>query len=157
MTQDPGRDTEFEIERSKREAMFRGPMRVLTERAYAEARRVLNHGGWTGLDRTAVEAVRDGAGPGDLLPSHPFIDNITDAEVVIAGRGPERRLAVLFCHDDFPGVRFGYRFEWEPGEGEGIEQLLLKEAIETGALDEMMQNPPAADEAGIVWADFGLA
>ena len=158
MTQSRDGDTELELHRSKIEAAFRdgwSGTRVLTERAYAEALRILDHGGWTGLDQTTIESVRHGAQPGDLLPPHPYISNVTDAEVIISGSGSERRVAVLFCYDAFPGVRFGYRFDWEQDDG-GYERILLKEAIETGALDRMMRNPPAADEAGVIWADFDL-
>jgi hypothetical protein len=36
----------------------------------------------------------------------------------------------------------------QPGEN------LAKEEIETGALDRMMQTPPAADETGIIWSTW---
>lgn len=45
-----------------------GEPRTLTERIYAEARKVLDRGGWTGLDHVTIQAVRGGALPGDPLP-----------------------------------------------------------------------------------------
>jgi len=136
-----------------------GQPRVLTEDAYAEARSILGHCGWTGLDQAAIQAVRDGARPGDPLPplqSRPYIDNVTDAEVIITGSGPGRRVAVLFSHQHFPGVRFGHRFPLDP-HAEGREQIWLKEEIETGALHRMMGNQPAVDDAGITWTTWGTA
>jgi hypothetical protein len=127
---------------------------VLTERACAEARRVLGHGGWTGLDPIIVEAVRDGAQPGDSLPSKPFIRHVTDTNVIIHGDGPAQRVAVLFANDHFPGVRFGHRFPLE-SPAENREPIWLMEAIETGSLDRMMQDPPAPDDAGVVWTTWG--
>jgi hypothetical protein len=35
-----------------------------------------------------------------------------------------------------------------------LEKIWLKEEIETGALDRMMQTPPAADETGIMWTTW---
>ena len=132
--------------------------RVLAEREYAEARKILDQGGWTGLDKATIQAVRFGAQPGDSLPPmqpRPFIDNVTDAEVIITGSGPARRVTVLFSHDGFPGSRFGHRFRREPGR-KTHEAIWLKEAIETGAMDQMMmRNPPAPDEAGIIWTTWG--
>ena len=123
-----------------------GEPRFLTERAYADARRVLGHGGWTGLDLATIEAVRGGAQPGDPLPplqAEPYITRVTDTEVIITGRGQDRRVAVLFTHTDFPSVRFGHRFP--PNLAVHGDPIYLKEEIETGALHRMMQTPPAAD------------
>jgi hypothetical protein len=125
---------------------------VITERDYAEARRVLDHGGWTGLDVQTIDAVRDGARPGDPLPPIPYISHVSDTEVIITGRGRGRRVAVLFSYRDCPGIRFGHRF---PPDHDGTEQIWLKEAIETGDLDQMMADPPAPDRAGIVWTTWG--
>jgi hypothetical protein len=161
----PDGDPELEQQRAKIAAAFRegwrpagaGQPRVLTERAYAEARNVLGHGGWTGLDRAAIQAVRDGAQPGDPLPPlqrDPFIEGVTDAEVIITGRGRGRRVAVLFSHRDFPGVRLGHRFPLDPDAG-GHELIWLKEEIETGALHRMMDGQPAPDGAGITWTVWG--
>jgi hypothetical protein len=127
---------------------------VLTEQAYEQARKVLGRGGWTGLDPIIVEAVRDGARPGDSLPGKPFIRHVTDTEVIIHGDGPARRVAVLFSYDDFPGVRFGHRFPLESPR-ENREPVWLMEEIETGALDRMMQNPPPSDDAGVIWTTWG--
>jgi hypothetical protein len=164
VTQDPDGDLEFQcaaIDRAFRQGWTSpddGKPRVLSERAYAEARRILDHGGgWTGLDPATVQAVRDGAQPGDLLPplqALPFIDDVTDAEVFITGSGPDRRIAVLFSHEHFPGIRFGHRFQREPGR-ETNERIWLKEEIETGALHRMMQDPPAPDDAGVIWTTWG--
>ena len=131
-----------------------GEPRVLTERAYAAARQLPGRDGWTGLDAATIQAVRAGAQPGDPLPpipAHPYIDDVTDAEVVITGSGPARRVAVVFSYQPFPGLRFGHRFS---GYDPALERIELKEEIETGALDRMMQDPPAADEAGIIWTTW---
>jgi hypothetical protein len=154
----------LERQRAEIEASFRqgwrpagaGKARVLTGRAYAEARAVADHGGWTGLDQETIEAVRGGAQPGDLLPPprpYPYIDRVTDAEVIITGASPHRRVAVLFSHQDFPGARFGHHFPADPYMT-ALEKIWLKEEIETGALDRMMQIPPAADETGIIWTTW---
>ncbi len=110
---------------------------------------ILGRGGWTGLDQATIDAVRDGAQPGDPLPplqAHPYIDDVIEAEVVITGAGPQQQVAVLFSHRDFPGTRFGHRFS---GYDPGLEKIELKEEIETGALDRMLQNQPPADSTGV--------
>jgi hypothetical protein len=161
----PNSDVELEDQRADIEASFRhgwrpadaGRPRVLTERAHAEARAILSHGGWTGLDRATIQAVRDGAQPGDPLPPlqpHPFITHVTDTEVILTGRGPGRCVAVLFRHDGFPGARFGHRFPLEPF-AEDRELIWLMEEIDTGALHRMMRNDPTADAAGIIWTTWG--
>ena len=157
----PGLDSEsgLEQQRAEIEAAFRqgwrpigaGKPRVLTERAYTEARKVLDHGGWTGLDKAAIDAVRGDARPGDPLPPlqpRPYVDDVIDAEVIITGVGPQQRVAVLFSHRDFLGARFGHRFS---GYDPALERIELKEEIETGALHGMMQSHPAPDDAGIIW------
>jgi len=158
-------DSGLEQQRAAVETAFRGGWvpagagepRALTERAHAEARKVLDHGGWTGLDHVTVQAVRDGALPGDSLPPlapDPLIRDVTDTEVIIDGYGPARRVAVLFSYDHFPGVRFGHRFRLE-SPAENREPIWLMEEIETGALDRMMQDPPAPGDAGIIWTIWG--
>lgn len=130
---------------------------ILSERTYLEARRALDRGAMTWLDQVTIEAVREGAQPGDRLPPagpRPFIRGVADAEVVIHGDGPSRRVAVLFSCDRFPGVRFGHRFQLE-SPAENREPIWLVEEIETGALDRMMQDPPAPDDAGIIWTTWG--
>jgi len=134
-----------------------GEPRVLTERAYADARKILGRGGWTGLDQATIAAVRDGAQPGDPLPplqAAPYIRGVTDTEVTITGTGQGRRVAVLFSFIGFPGVRFGHRFPLGLVEGGG-DPIYLMEEIETGALDRMMQTPPSPDGNGITWTTWG--
>jgi len=164
----PGPDSAPELERqhAEIEAAFRRGWRpigarkprVLTEHAYAQARKILDHGGWAGLDQATFQAIRDGANPGDQLPPlqpHPYIDHVTDADVIITGNGPERQVAVLFSHEDFPGVRFGHRFLPDfDGHGSDLDLIELKETIETGALDRMMHDQPAADEIGVIWTTW---
>jgi hypothetical protein len=131
--------------------------RLLTERACTEARKVLGRGGWTGLDQATIEAVRGGAQPGDPLPpleAEPYIRHVTDTEVIITGTGQGRRVAVLFCHASFPGVRFGHRFPLGLDEYGG-DPVYLREEIETGALHRMMQAQPAPDGNGIIWTTWG--
>jgi hypothetical protein len=143
--------------RDRRPPSQAGRPRVLSERTYLEARRVIDHGAMTWLDRVTIEAVREGARPGDTLPPagpRPFIRGVTDAEVIIHGDGPSRRVAVLFSCDRFPGVRFGHRFRLE-SPAENREPIWLVEEIETGALDRMMEDPPAPDDAGVIWTTWG--
>jgi hypothetical protein len=165
MTSEPD-DPELERQRAEIEAAFRdgwtphgaGEPRVLTERDYAEARRVLDRGGWTGLDLSAIDAVRDGAQPGDPLPplqGRPLIDGVTDTEVILSGTGPGRRVTVLFSYGYFPGARFGHRFPLEPYAAYR-ETICLMEEIETGALRRMMHQNRAADNAGIIWTTWGI-
>ena len=155
---------EIERQRAGIEAAFRewwappdaGNPRVLAVPAWAEACRVISHGGRTSIDQVTFEAVRGGARPGDLLPPRQpdrYTDDVTDAEVIITGVGPQRRVAVLFSHRHFPGVRFGHRFPPDP-DAEALEQIWLKEEIETGALNRMMQSQPPADETGIIWTTW---
>jgi hypothetical protein len=112
----PGRDGDSKLEqqRARVDAAFRegwvpvgaGEPLVLSEPAYTEAHKVISRGGWTGLDREILEAVREGARPGDALSPlrpRPYIDHVTDAEVIVHGDDPRRRVAVLFSHDHFPG------------------------------------------------------
>jgi len=133
-----------------------GQPRVLTNDAYAEVLQSIKRGGLTSLDPAAIEAVRGGARPGDPLPPLPpgyHIGHITDPAVIITGSGQERLVAVLFSHQHFPGVRFGYRFS-PYGDGRRAA-LALIEAIETGELHRMMSVPRSPDKAGIVWT-WGL-
>lgn len=127
-------------------------MQFTSERDCAEARLVLDHRGWTGLDPATIDAVRNGAQPGDPLPPIRYISHVSGTEVIITGTGHGRRVAVLFAYRDVPGVRFGHRY---PPDDTGTEQIWLKEEIETGALDRMMDDPPAPDSAGIVWTTWG--
>ena len=62
-----------------------------------------------------------------------------------------RWVAVLFAHTSFPGVRFG---RFPPGLDGRRDPIHLMEQIETGALDRMMRDQPAADEAGIIWTTW---
>ena len=78
-----------------------------------------NRGGWTGLDFPLLRAVHEGAQPADPLPpleAKPLIRGVHDVEVRIVGAGPERRVAVYFSYEPFPGVRFGHRFERHPSD-----------------------------------------
>jgi hypothetical protein len=166
MTPRPVSQAELERQRATIEADFRagwiplpladGQQRTLTAAAYAHARRVIDSGGRTGLDRVTIQAVRDGARSGDPLPPTertPYIRGVSDdAEVIITGIGSWRCVAILFWHEDFPGVRFGHRF---PGPSDKGALIWLMEEIETGALRRMMRDPPPADDAGIIWTTWG--
>jgi len=74
--------------------------------------------------------------------------------VIITGTGQGRRVAVLFSHPSFPGVRFGHRFPLGLDEYGG-DPVYLREEIETGALHRMMQAQPAPDDKGITWTTWG--
>jgi len=143
------------------DAVLRGPwvphdagqLRVLTHDAYAEVLQSIKRCGLTSLDPATIEAVRGGTQPGDPLPPDYHIDHVTDPAVVFTGSGQERLVAVLFSHQHFPGVRFGYRFS-PYGDGR-LAALALVEAIETGELHRMMSVPRPPDKVGIVWT-WGL-
>jgi hypothetical protein len=166
-----GADNRDDLERQRAEidADFRagwvpgdaGAPRVLTETAFAEGRKIVDEGGWTGLDRATIEAVRDGAQPGDLLPPlvrRPFIDRVaSDAEVIIVSGGSGQNVAVLFSHEHFPEVRFGHRFPPMSEDGARYASIWLKEEIETGALHRMMQDSHPAHNAGIIWTTWGAS
>ena len=161
----PSTDSELQRQHTMIEAAFRhgwtpigaGEPRVLTERDYTEVRAILGRGGWTGLDQATIDAVRGGAQPGDSLPplqALPYIDRVTDTEVILTGTGPGQRVTVLFSHTDFPGARFGHRFPLDPF-GKDYESIWLKEEVETGALNRMMRNQPPADSTGTIWTTWG--
>ena len=164
----PGQDVDPDLERQRAtiEAQFRagwvpqgvGEPRLLTESDCEEARRILAEGGLTYLDPDTIERVRAGARPGDPLPplrASPLIDGVTDPEVIITGEAPEQRVAVLFNHENFPGIRFGHKFQHPSEELAEYATIWLQEEIQTGALSRMMQDAPAADSAGIVWTTWG--
>ena len=164
MTSQPDGARDLDRQFAEIDAVLRGPWvppdaghpRVLTLDAYAEARQSIKRGGLTSLGQATVEAVCGGAQPGDPLPplqAEPYITRVTDTEVIITGRGQDRRVAVLFTHTDFPSVRFGHRFP--PNLAVHGDPIYLKEEIETGALHRMMQTPPAADTNGITWTTWG--
>ena len=161
----PSTDAELQSQRSTIGAAFEGGWRpvgagqprVLSERDYTDARRIVDQGGWTGLDLATIHAVRDGARPGDALPPlqpRPYISHVTDADVFLHGSGSGRRVAVRFRHAGFPRVRFGHRFPLDPFCHD-YESIWLKEKIETGALHRMMTSPPPTDAAGLVWTTWG--
>jgi hypothetical protein len=162
-----------------------GP-RVLTVSAYDEARRFNHKGGWTGVDPATLHAVHRGARPGDPLPPRPpgyYLDLVTDPDVIITGSGEDQRVAVLFSHRHFPGVRFGHRFLPDPfgGRREAYDALMedmeswgtshptrefppfdarraafaLIEEIETGALHRMMEHPRPTDNEGVTRTTWG--
>ena len=75
--------------------------------------------------------------------------------MLLNGTGPGRRVAVLFSHAGFPGLRFGHRFPLEP-YAQDYESIWLKEEIDTGALHRMMRNQPRPDSGGIIWTGWGI-
>jgi hypothetical protein len=120
----PTDDAELERQRARIEALFRD--------------------GWIpqGPDKPRTPA----------QPRLPFIKGVgDDAEVIITGHSSWRRVAVLFCHQSFPGVRFGHRFT--PADKHA--PIWLMEEIETGALYRMMRTQPPPDDAGTVWTAWG--
>lgn len=164
----PGQDADPGIasQRATIEAQFRagsvphgaGEPRFLTESDCEEARRILAGGGLTYLDPDTIEKVRAGGRPGDPLPplaAGPLIDGVTDTDVIITGEAPAQRVAVLFSHESFPGIRFGHRFQPPSEELAEYATIWLQEEIQTGALHRMMRDRPAADGAGITWTTWG--
>jgi len=161
----PGSPAELEQQRAAIETQFRhgwvprtlpeGQQRTLTAKESALALKVLELGARTGLDSEVIQAVREGARPGDPLPPperRAFIRGVSDdAEVIIIGTGSSQSVAILFSYEAYPGVRFGHRFS-RPEDKHSL--IWLMEEIETGALYRMMQNKPVADNAGITWTTF---
>jgi hypothetical protein len=158
--------TELERQRTAIEAEFRdglvpvsnGRPRVLSAPEYRHAQRAIAESFPTSLDPAVIAAVRAGARPGDPLPPPgrmPLIAGVgADAEVIITGDGAGQRVAVLFSHQSFPGVRFGYRYPAPSSRTARYASVWLKEEVETGALNRMMREPPPADDAGIVWTTW---
>jgi hypothetical protein len=158
-----------------------GP-RVLRVSARDAAVRFNKRGGWTGVDPATLQAVHRGARAGDPLPPRQpgyYLDLVTDAEVIITGSGEDQRVAVLFSHRHFPGVRFGHRFpslglegraafapeedietgeshymEFAPVDGRGAAFALIEE-VETGTLHRMMEFQRPTDEEGVTWTTWG--
>ena len=146
------------LERALREGWVRegvGKPRRLTTEEY-EAAVMANRGGWTGLDFPLLRAVREGAQPADPLPpleAKPLIRGVHDVAVRIVGAGPERRVAVYFSYEPFPGVRFGHRFELDETLMGG-EHIDLMEEVETGGLHRFVASAPEPDEDGVIWTRF---
>jgi hypothetical protein len=93
-------------------------------------------------------------GPLESARHLPFIRGVDDdAKVIITSHDARQCVAVLFSHQNFPGVRFGHRFT--PGDKHA--PIWLKEEVETGALRRMMQTQQAPDDAGILWTTWGYA
>jgi hypothetical protein len=165
VTSGTGRESDLERQRAEIEADFRkgrvprdvGQPRALTAAAYAQAHEILDRGGLTYLDPATIQAVQKGAQPGDPLPPterQPLINGVgDDVEVIIVGDA-QPQVAVLFSHEDFPGVRFGHRIRAPSSELARYETTWLQEEVGTGALHRMMQNPPPPDDAGITWTTW---
>jgi hypothetical protein len=165
VTSSTGRESDLERQRAEIEADFRegwvptdaGQPRALTAAAYAQARKIVDHGGLAYLDFATIQAVREGAQPGDPLPPtecRPSIDGVGDDVEVIIVSDAEPWVAVLFSHAHFPGVRFGHRISAPSSELARYGTIWLKEEVETGALHRMMQNQPPPDDAGIIWTSW---
>jgi hypothetical protein len=162
-------DPAIERQRAEVEAEFRhgsvpagaDESRTLTAAEFGEARRILDSRltirRLTYLEPETIQAVRHGAQPGDPLPPRgrtPLIEHVSDdAEVIITGDA-QPRVAVLFSHDQFPGVRFGHRLQHPAGELARYETTWLAEALGTGSLHRMMRTPPPPDESGITWTTW---
>jgi hypothetical protein len=156
---------DLERQRAEIEAEFRhgqvpadaGQPRVLSPAAYTEARAIADRDGLTYLDAATIEAVRQGARPGDPLPPterQPRITGVGDDVEVLIVDGAQPHVAVLFSHRDFPGTRFGHRIAPPSGELARYETIWLAEEIETGALHRMMHADPRPDGAGITWTSW---
>jgi hypothetical protein len=97
MTPEPDGDRALERQRASTETAFRerwAPLdlskpRILTGHVYAEARKFIGQQGRTWLDQGIIQAVRDGAEPGDALPPlrpEPYLARTADAKVTLIGR-----------------------------------------------------------------------
>jgi hypothetical protein len=86
--------------------------------------------------------------PGDPLPPRQtgyYLDLVTAPDVIITGSGEDQRVAVLFSHRHFPGVRFGHRFMPHPfgGHREAYDALMEDmEDFETSAVHPTREFPP---------------
>lgn len=147
-----------EIEAAFRERWVAPPgsePQLLTGRDYAEALRFIAQPGKTWLAAVAIQAVRDGAQPGDPVPHDRFLGPTPTPEVIIIGQEAERRVAVLFSHEDFPGVQFGHRFGLHIPGGNREAAIRLIEQVQAGALRQAMQTHRRDDGAGITWTPWG--
>jgi hypothetical protein len=106
--------------------------------------------------RAGIEAIFRNGWTATNTERRPFISRVSDdVDVIITGSGAQRRVAVLFTHQDFPGAHFGHRFP-EPWTGAAQHaSIWLMEEIETKALHRMMRNQPPTDDAGIIWTTWG--
>lgn len=78
------------------------------------------------------------------------VRGLRDCETAVTATGADARVNLFFSHEDFPGVRFGYRC-LEPGD-DPYEEVWLCEELATGALHRMMgYDAPVPAEDGIVW------
>ncbi|MGH9293371.1 MAG: hypothetical protein ACRDZ6_11475 [Acidimicrobiales bacterium] len=138
-----------------------GPPRILTEAQYEAAREIVEkRKGWTGLDRALLQAVRDGARPGDTIPPSevwPYVRAICNIEVGVVERADEHVVAVFFDHAHFSGHRFAYLWRSPGGDTDeewpvGLEQTWFQEELETGGLHRVMRyDAPAPDGDGVIW------
>jgi hypothetical protein len=121
---------------------------------------VRDHGGFlNAYEHEYLQWVKAGGRWGDPLPAaparrDPFISGIADDfEVRITDAGDQKNVAILFSHQDWPGVRFGHRFP-TPEESDGHDEIWLMEEVETGALSRLMARNIKPDGDGVVWTDW---
>jgi len=165
---DKNMQSQLERQRAEIEATLRGgwlPMpsgkaEILDNRLYYLAQKVIRNESSAPLDPSIIQAVRNGAQPGDALPPtgrKPFIENVPeDFQVIVIEQEREQSyVAVLFSHVKWPGYRFGYKFS-EPGStADRYGPLFMLEHIETGAIDRLMEKSPRPGEKDTIWiADF---
>jgi hypothetical protein len=137
----------------------RGPV-AFNEEQLARLDHVGQHGGWTNKDESEyLRRRRAGGRRGDPLPAapatrEPCIDGLgEDFEFQISTQADQAEVVVLFSHERWPGIRFGHRFP-PPRQADGYEAIWLKEEVETGALNRLMNGGPRSDDAGVIWTDW---
>jgi hypothetical protein len=133
---------------------------TFSEGQLARLDHVAQHGGWTNKDESEyLRRLRAGGRRGDPLPPapairEPYINGLgEDFEFQIATHAGQASVVVLFSHQQWPGIRFGHRFP-PPRQADGYEAIWLKEEVETGALNRLMNSDPSPDDAGVIWTDW---
>jgi hypothetical protein len=101
-----------------------------------------------------LQWLRAGGRRGEPMPAaparrEPLISGMKDDfAVVITEADGQAHVAVLFSHEQWPGVRFGHRFV---PDADGYEVIWFDEYVSTGGLDRLMSRQPAPDQDGTIW------
>jgi hypothetical protein len=132
---------------------------TFNEEQLARLDEVCQNGGWTDkAESEYLRRLRAGGPRGAPLPAapaarEPYIDGIgEDFEFRISTQAGQANVVVLFSHERWPGIRFGHRFP-TPREADGYEAIWLKEELETGALNRLMNGDQRPYNAEVIWTD----